>query len=179
MSTQPVQRKRPFERRRPFPIDGRLDGRRVMLVVVLVAAAFGIGLLAGRTKGTPALTERPLPGLPAVATPVASSLEAVPALETGTLQAPPQPAPVVREPAGTFGGATTTAPTTIAPSTSAPATSAPATTPAEHVTAPAPVEHARTPAPATKPPAPSSHGGGSGSGSSGSSGSGTSFESSD
>ncbi len=177
MSTRPVERRQLVARRR-LPVERRLEWRRVLLMLLPIAAAFGIGLLAGRTKATPALTERPLPSLAPVATPVAASLETVPPLETGALHAPPpRRAPAAREfvPPVT-GGTTATSPSVTTPATITPTTSAPAPVentapaPVEH-TAPAPVEHT---APAPAKPAPSSHGGGSGS-----SGSGTSFESSD
>lgn len=155
----------PLDRRRVKPFGRRVQLRRFAIyclaILLVFAAAFGIGHM-NRSDGS--VLERTPPPLPGVATPVPAALASAPTIKLAVVRPPPAPK---RSAPATSSRPTATAPT-VTPAT--PVTQTP--TPAPTVTQPA----AETPASKQAAPTPSApqHSSGSGSGS----GSGTSFESS-
>ncbi|MGO9489556.1 MAG: hypothetical protein ACLQBB_11070 [Solirubrobacteraceae bacterium] len=169
MSTQPIERRRVrgIRSRRPA-------GLRLVTMIVALFAVFGAAFAIGHTRATSAGSgaEQAPPSLPAVPSPVPSSLAAAPQIDVGVASAPPETH--VAAPHETS-SAPATPPRASAPVTAPAVPTTPAPTPAP--TAPPVVPVVRSPPVSAPAPAPTPSSGSSGSGSS--SGSGTTFESSE
>jgi hypothetical protein len=129
MSTQP------FVRRRGRPMDRGPELRRLLSIAVAFALVFAVAFLLGHTGSGANVAEHLPPGLPRVATPVASRLPAAPAIELAVAQPPPPPAPAV-SPSRLAAPTVTTTPSIITPTPVSPSPQPTAASPTPAVVTP-------------------------------------------